>query len=402
MNCQAKLTTVILITLVNLLMPLSQAHAQEQEPINIHFFWSPGCPHCAAEKAYLEKIKTKYPRVEIKSYNIEKPGNAKILQKAKQELGILSPTGTPITFIGEHCLIGFGNEKTSGEMIEEAVQCALEEGCNDVVCNLVTDVTPQGQSGQVKQDIPKKISLPIFGEVKTANISLPALSVVLGLLDGFNPCAMWALLFLISLLLGMENKTRMWLFGTTFIVASAAVYFLFLTAWLNLFLVIGYLKWIRYLVALVALGAGIYNIRDFIVNKDGGCKVTEQEKRRSFFEKLKAVTKKDNFFIALGGIIALAAAVNMVELVCSAGLPAVFTNILSLSNLPTWKYYLFIFIYIFFFMIDDLFVFFAAMKTLHMVGIEGKYARYSRIIGGILMLAIGTLLIFKPSWLMFG
>jgi hypothetical protein len=53
-------------------------------------------------------------------------------------------------------------------------------------------------------------------------------------------------------------------------------------------------------------------------------------------------------------------------------------------------------------MLDDLLVFFIAMRTLKMTGIESKYARYSRLIGGTLMLLIGLLLLFKPELLMFG
>jgi len=248
----------------------------------------------------------------------------------------------------------------------------------------------------------ESLSIPILGSIQTANLSLPILSVVMGLLDGFNPCAMWTLLFLISLLLGMKDKRRMWILGITFIVTSAFVYFLFLTAWLNFFLILGFVFWVRITIGLIAIGVGIYNLRDYQKNKDGACKVTGDEKRKKTFDRLKDITHQKKFLIALGGIILLAFAVNLVELVCSAGLPAIYTQILSINNLPTGKYYLYILIYIFFFMIDDLIVFTIAMVTLHAVGIESKYSRFSRLVGGILMLIIGGLLLFKPEILMFG
>ncbi len=234
------------------------------------------------------------------------------------------------------------------------------------------------------------------------SLPLPLLSVVIGFLDGFNPCAMWTLLFLITLLLGMKDKKRMWILGITFIVASAFVYFLFLSAWLNFFLVLGFVFWIRIAIGLVAIGAGIYNLREYYLNKNAVCKVTQGEKRKKTFDKLKGITQEKRFLLAFFGIILLAFAVNLVELVCSAGLPAVYTQILSLNALPTWQYYLYILIYIFFFMLDDLFIFAIAMVTLHTVGIQTKYARFSQLIGGILMLIIGILLLFKPELLMFG
>jgi hypothetical protein len=194
----------------------------------------------------------------------------------------------------------------------------------------------------------------------------------------------------------------MWILGTAFIVASASVYFLFMAAWLNFILFIGIVVWIRILIGLVALGGGSYSIKDYFKNPQAGCKVTGSEKRKKIFEKLKNITHQKSFYLALGGIILLAFAVNLVELICSAGLPAVYTQVLALSNLAKWQYYLYILLYVFVFMLDDLFVFFVAMTTLQMTGITTKYSRYSRLIGGILMLIIGLLLIFKPAWLMFG
>lgn len=248
----------------------------------------------------------------------------------------------------------------------------------------------------------ESLTVPIIGTIQTANLSLPVLSVVIGLIDGFNPCAMWTLLFLISLLLGMKDKKRMWILGITFIVTSAFVYFLFLTAWLNFFLILGFVFWVRIVIALVAIGVGIYNLRDYHINRDGACKVTGNENRRKTFHKLKRITHEKKFILALGGIILLAFAVNLVELVCSAGLPAIYTQILSISNLSPGQHYFYILIYIFFFMLDDLVVFAIAMITLHAVGVQSKYARLSRLIGGILMLIIGGLLLFKPEILMFG
>ena len=248
----------------------------------------------------------------------------------------------------------------------------------------------------------ESLTLPIIGTIQTANLSLPLLSVIIGLIDGFNPCAMWTLLFLISLLLSMKDRRRMWILGTVFIITSAFVYFLFLTAWLNFFMILGFVLWVRITVGLVALGAGFYSLRSYYQNKEGGCKVIEGEKRQKAFEKLKKITQERDFLLALFGIILLALAVNVVELVCSAGLPAVYTQILSLSNLSPWQNYTYILIYILFFMIDDLFIFAVAMITLRAVGIQNKYARLSRLIGGILMLIIGTLLLFKPELLMFG
>jgi cytochrome c biogenesis protein CcdA len=213
---------------------------------------------------------------------------------------------------------------------------------------------------------------------------------------------MWVLIFLISLLLGMKDKKRMWILGSAFIVASASVYFIFMAAWLNLILFLGFVVWVRLIIGIVSLIGGGYSFREFFKNKSNTCKVTSGEKEQKIFDKLKNIVRQNNFWLALGGIILLSFMVNLVELVCSAGLPAMFTQVLAMNNLSTVQYHLYILLYIFFFMLDDLIVFFIAMFTLKMSGLSSKYARYTNLIGGILMVIIGLLLIFKPEVLMFG
>jgi len=244
--------------------------------------------------------------------------------------------------------------------------------------------------------------LPLLGEINAVSFSLPLLTIVMGALDGFNPCAMWTLLFLISLLLGMQDRKRMWILGVAFIFTSALVYFLFMSAWLNLILFLGLVVGVRIIIGGLALLGGGYNLKEFLFNRAGGCRVAGDEKRQKVFQKIKIIIGQHSFWLALGGIILLAFAINLVELICSAGLPAVYAQVLALNKLTSWQYYLYILLYILFFMLDALFVFFVAMITLQMTGITTKYTKYSRLIGGLLMLLIGLLLIFKPAWLMFG
>ncbi|MCD4761156.1 hypothetical protein K8R42_04620, partial [bacterium] len=169
-----------------------------------------------------------------------------------------------------------------------------------------------------------------------------------------------------------------------------------------LILFLGFIAIVRYAISSVALAGGIWNVKSYLKNRDGGCEITGSEKRKKFFDMLKAVTQKRAFILALLGIIVLAFVVNLVELICSAGLPAVYVQILALNNLQIWQYYAYISLYIFVFMLDDLFVFFIAMWTLQMTGITTKYSKFSKLIGGILMIIIGLILIFKHELLMLG
>jgi thiol-disulfide isomerase/thioredoxin len=402
-----------LLFLTLLVVPTQKILAQTASDVNIYFFWGEGCPHCAKEKPFLEKLEQKYSEVKVYDYEVwENSENRQLLIDFGKKLNA-NVSGVPFTVVGEKYFIGWMDEEYSGKQIEDAIKCVQKNSCRDIGKE-ITSLNSQNTKDEKENKeedcdcedetsvIPQKIDVPILGQIETKNLSLPLFTIILGALDGFNPCAMWTLLFLISLLLGMENRKRMWILGSAFIVASASVYFIFMAAWLNLILFIGLVVWVRIIIGLIALMGGGYNLKEYFTNPEAGCKVTGSEKRQKVFEKLKNITHQKSFYLALGGIIILAFAVNLVELICSAGLPAIYTQVLALSNLSRLQYYLYILLYIFIFMLDDLFIFFVAMTTLKITGITTKYSRWSHLIGGILMLIIGLLLIFKPEWLMFG
>jgi glutaredoxin len=377
--------------------------------INAYFFYGDGCPHCAKERELLfGDLTNEYQSLKVYEYEIyNSRDNIALLQQVLKKLDT-SADGVPFLVIGDKYFIGYAEGLTSKAIKQRLNECSIsvcpdsvapilglvEKDVVPIIIEEVTNVEPITEE--------KNMELPFLGEINITDFSLPLLTVIIGALDGFNPCAMWVLLFLISLLLGVKDRKRMWLLGFVFIVASASVYFLFMSAWLNLVLFLGFVSWIKILIGLLALLGGIYSIKEFIFNKASGCKVTGNEKRQRIFERMKLSVQQNSLWLAMGGIILLAFAVNLVELICSAGLPAVYTQVLALNDLAGWQYYLYILVYILFFMLDDLFIFFVAMITLEMTGITTKYARLSRLIGGLIMLIIGLLLVFRPEWLMFG
>ncbi|MGB9847660.1 MAG: hypothetical protein ACPLKV_00330 [Minisyncoccia bacterium] len=368
--------------------------------LKAYFFWSSGCPLCNAEKNYLETLKEKYPNLEINNLELSKKENLEIFKKTLDELKIEN-AAVPLFVIGKKYVLGWKNETETGSIIEEAIQCAIESGCPDVVGDLISSVRLQTQNNL----IPEVLKLPLFGEIKTKNLSLPLLAVIMGGLDGFNPCAMWVLIFLISFLLGMKDRKRMWILGGTFLFISGLVYFLFMAAWLKFILFVGAIFWVRLAIALVAIGAGFFSLKEAAKikkQKHITCDVTNEKQKKKTIERIKETVHKRSLLLAIIGIVALAFSVNLVELVCSAGFPVVFTQILALSNLKTWQYLLYMLIYIILYMLDDIIVFVIAMITLKIAAESNRYVLYSRLIGGILMVIIGLLLIFKPTWLMFG
>jgi len=387
----------------------SKTSVAQEEGVSVYFFKSQSCPHCTKEEIFLEEIKPNYPNINLYAYDVADRESVLLLQKIGAEFKI-SVGAVPMTFIGDDYIVGFLNEKTTGAEIIRLIEKYEKQGDPNPIKEIISKLEDgdfSGRDGTEKEDekdsvLPSELKIPLFGTVSPKDLSLPALTFVIALLDGFNPCAMWVLLFLISILAGMKDRKRMWILGSTFIVASGFVYFLFLSAWLNLFLFLGFHGLVRIVVGVIAITLGIYQLREYALNRGGGCKVTGGEKRTKVFEKIKNITQSKTLAFAMIGIVLLAFAVNLVELVCSAGLPAIYTQVLSLTPMTRIEYYSYLLFYVFIFMLDDLIVFFIAMKTLKAVGIDSRYSSYTRLIGGLIILLLGILLIFKPEIVMFG
>jgi thiol-disulfide isomerase/thioredoxin len=400
----------VLVTTLFLALLAAAAGAQPTGRVDVYFFWAIGCPHCEREIEFLKRFEAEEPRLQVHYLEVSRnAANQKAFTAVVERFAPDDPA-VPLTVVGDSAMVGYATDQTSGAELRRRIAYCLANGCPDTVGPLVrasggerADATAERRADAGAQRmVPPVISVPFLGEVRTADFSLPVLTIVLGAIDGFNPCAMWVLVFLIGLLLGMEDRFRMWVLGTAFIAGSALVYFLFMAAWLNFLLFIGAVVWVRAAVALVALGGGFYYLREYFQNPDAACKVTAPPARRRVFESLRKLTTESRFWLALGGIVALAFAVNLVELLCSAGIPAVYTQVLALSHLPAWQYYAYLSLYILVFMLDDLFVFVVAMKTLQITGATTHYVRFSHLAGGVVLLAIGALLLLRPEWLMFG
>ena len=420
-----KILKFLIVFAVFLLLPVS-AKADEKV-INIHLFYGNGCPHCAAEEEFLSDYLK--DRTDVKLYKYEiwyDSHNQELLSKVQKEMGTTNKNGVPFTVIGKKTIVGYADGVTD-EQIKDAINYYLNNDYRDYV----GEITGKVKKVEVKEDTTKdesktedkkenkiekaddtkdsdqtdeNVTVPVLGKINAKKVSLPILAVVLGFVDGFNPCAMWILIFLITMLFNMKDRKKMWILGLTFILTSGIVYLMFMLAWLNLATFISKIAFIRLLIAVIALVVGLINVYKYIDSlkkKDEGCDVVDKKDRKKIMEKIISITHEKKFIIALLGIMVLAASVNIIELMCSIGIPLLFTQILAMNELSTFSYMIYMLIYIFFFLIDDIVIFVISMVTLKVTGLSTKYTKYSHLIGGIIMLIIGLLLIIKPELLMF-
>lgn len=381
----------------------------EKNLVNIYLFHSYTCKHCKEEIKLLDELEKEYDNIKVYKYEVNENENGELLKNISEIMGS-KVTGTPYTIIGNKVFSGYDYENSKGRF-KGAIEYYSKYGYEDKVGEYISSIplpsyevkdTDPDVDEYISNYISYKVKLPLIGEVKLKNLTLPLITVVIGLADGFNPCAMWVLLFLISMLIGMKDKKRMWILGSTFLLISALIYLIFMMSWLNLANLLISVVWVRVIIAVVSLVGGFINLRGYIKHrKVSGCDVVDDKKRNRTITRIKKFTTEKNFWLAILGVIVLAISVNVVELACSAGLPVMFIEILSLNNLTAIEEIIYIVLYMLFFLLDDFVVFVIAMTTLSLTGVSSKYGNLSKLIGGILMLFIGLLLMFKPEWIMF-
>ncbi|MBN2479122.1 MAG: thioredoxin family protein [Parachlamydiales bacterium] len=391
-----------LIAILFIFFSFSALNAQNhQKEIFVYFFYGEGCYHCKKEEAFLEKLQKKYPDIKVEYLEVwENRQNKTLFENVAKRLQI-KVLAFPITVIGNKYIVGFLDEKSTGQSIEMLYLETKKQNLPDIVKESLNNEDYSILIKNNKSHVPDVITLPIFGKINLKKISLPILTIMLGAVDGFNPCAMWALLMLLSFLIGIQNRKKLFFLGALFIFVSALVYLMFMVAWLNFLLFFSYLSWLKILIGLIAIIGGGFYLKEFFKNKEGVCKVTPGRIKQKISNKLFSLTENKKLYLAILGIIFLAFFVNLIELFCSAGIPVVYTQILSLAHLSTFEHYMYVLLYIFVFMLDDLLIFSLVVFTLKLTNFTNKYSRISHLIGGIVLLAIGFLLIFKPELLMF-
>ena len=439
--------------IISILLVFPSIIAEENE-FTVHLFWSEGCPHCEEEKEFLAEIQDDYPGMEVVMYEVSLDIESyHLLEEFCDAYNVIFTT--PAIFIGNECIPGFVDRETTGQKIRESLDYCRDHGCidpmdkvrgigeisqekaveisrNDALVKDLLDEFPNASheadigdekyivkwiaknrtvyvdinlAGEIldsREETTKSISVPFFGEVDPGEISLPLLTVIVGGLDGFNPCAIWVLCFLLTLLIYVRNRRRMLIVGSIFVFTSALVYFLFMTAWLNFFLIIGYVDTVRILIAIVAVTAGIVNMKDFFFFKKGISLTIPESKKPGLIKKMRTLIKEESTVPLVIGTVALAFFANLIELLCSAGFPAIYTRILTLNALPRITYYLYLVAYntvyvIPLFVIVMIFVFTMGKRRL-----TENQGRILKLVSGVMMLMLGLLLLLNPEILVVG
>lgn len=376
-----------------------EGHYPSTPGANIVAFVQESCPHCADFKKFAATQDW-----EIEFHEVGEIQSQKLFSDLQERAPLLNQ-GVPTIVINGHVLQGYDTDENSGTRIKELVEACKQEGCLPFKQFLASTASVDVESSaegtcdeDCDVDLDKyTLNLWFIGPVDLTVLSLPGLALLLGFLDGFNPCAMWVLITLLTLLLATNDMKKVWVITGTFLFVSGAMYYLFIAAWLNVFLIIGFNVLVQKIIGLVAIGGGGFYLYEAFGKDPNACHVTNMSTRAKTIARMKEIVKISAWPAMIVGVAILAISVNMIELVCTAGLPAIFTQILAFNDVTNAARYGYIGLYIMMYMIDDIVIFSIAVMTLHASGLTTKYRRLTLIFGGVLMYTLGLLLIFAPE-----
>lgn len=375
--------------------------------VNIFVFERDDCKHCED----LAEFVVEQDDLEVINIDLYEEGNDELFKQIADKHGLSRVT--PTLFIGDTVIQGYADAETTGKLIyqlrDRSGQPVIEsveeyidfDGLKQVDDYLDSVCDPSGEEPcEVDASLFYDFKIPFIGNVNIEKWSLPAMSLVLGFIDGFNPCAMWVLVTFLIVLMQVGDKKKMLQIAGLFIVAEAIMYYLILNVWLGVWDFVGLDSIVTSIVGFVAIGGGLFFLWEWKTS-DGTCKVTNLEQRQKTTSKIKKIANMEMTAVAVVAIIGLALSVNIIEFACSIGIPQAYTKILDLNGLGFWQSQIYTLLYIIMYMVDDLIVFGLAFYAADKMHLTTKYSKICNLIGGVLMLVLGALLLLAPEMLVF-
>ena len=345
--------------------------------VQLIFFWGVGCPHCEQAKPFVDTLAKEHSDLTVDNVEVRRDarGRERFLG-TMQSLGA-DAVGVPTFVVGREYVVGFTPGVSEGQ---------------------IRDLVGRALRGEHLADSKRFVDLPMLGRVDPTALPLPVFTLVIGLVDGINPCAMWVLLVLLGILIHVKSRTRLLLFGATFVVASGLVYFAFMTAWTHVFALVGLSRYITIGLGIVVLLMGLINLKELVWFKKGVSLMIPDKVKPGLYRRMRGIAGSASLPAAFAGIAVLALLVNLIELGCTLGLPAIYTRILTLrSELSGAARYAYLALYNVAYVVPLALIVVVYAATLHRVTLTERGAKVLKAVSGILLVAFGLLFILTPD-----
>lgn len=363
--------------------------ADGTDRVGLWFFWSERCPHCLEALPFVDGLAAQNPWIDVHSLELTRDrDNAALYVRMATALG-MKAQAVPAFLVCGRMLTGYDRAEGIGADV-----LALAQSCRSSAA--VSDSRGGVGAPATAEDA---LRLPVFGHIDPKGLSLPLFTLVMAGLDAFNPCAFFVLLFLLSLLVHARSRGRMLLIGGTFVMVSGLVYFLFMAAWLSLFLVVGASPMVTAVAGVLALVIGVLNIKDWFLFRQGPTLSIPAAAKPGLFRRMRGLLSAEGLGTLMLGTVTLAIAANSYELLCTAGFPMVYTRVLTLNGQGGLDYYAYLALYNVVYVLPLLVIVLAFTYTLGARKLTERQGRQLKLLSGVMMLALGLVLLLRPQLL---
>lgn len=385
------------------------AQAPAGPGVVLYFFWGDGCPHCAAEKPFLDQLRQRYPQLDVRAYEVwNSADNRALFAKMAAAYGF-EPRAVPTTFVGDAHWVGFSD--ALAPQIERAVAACAAGGCKDAGAGIAPAPTspapvlgparpaPSPVTGAAPSPAPAAgTALPLLGVVDLAGQSLTVATLLIGFADGFNPCSLWALTMLLAITLHTGSRRKVALIGLVYIGVTAGVYALFIAGLFTALSFAGVTGWVRLAIAGVAGLFAAINIKDYFFYKRGVSLTIADERKPGLFRRMRGLVDASQTTPGLiAATAALAVGVSLVEFSCTAGFPMLWTGMLTAQGVGAAAFLGLLALYLVMYQLDELAIFAGAVITLRASKLEERHGRILKLFGGMLMLTLALVMLIDPS-----
>jgi thiol-disulfide isomerase/thioredoxin len=360
-------------------------------------FWGDGCPNCARQEVWLEQVEKQYPDLNVVRYEVwNSEANREFFAKVGEELGFEAGS-VPTAIIGERVWIGWTDP------IEQDLAGAIAMvGRGQLPQPGVFGTDGAGTCSTESLECsaapaPIVIKVPGFGEVSLGDKSLLVSTIIIGFVDGINPCSLWVLSILLAIVLRTASRARVIAIGTTFLLITAAMYGLYMATFYSALTVVGYLGVIQWVVAGVAAVFGIVSVKDYFAFKKGISFTISDSAKPGIYQRMRAAAGHKALLPALGATVVLAVGVSLLETPCTAGFPVLWTGMLHANGVgPAETAALFV-AYMIPFLLDELIVFAIAVITMRSMKLQEKHGELLKLFAGVTMLVLAAVMIIDPT-----
>jgi cytochrome c biogenesis protein CcdA/glutaredoxin len=345
--------------------------------VELTLFWGDGCPHCAAEKEWLATASQAHPGLRVREYEVwYDEGNRELLEATAAEMGF-EATGVPVTIVGERHWVGWS------DAIRDEVEAVLGEG--------------EGSGAPSRDTTTSRVDVPLFGDVTVGGGSLVASTLVIGFVDGVNPCSLWVISVLLAIVVRTGSRRRVFAVGTTFLLVTAGMYALYMAGLYSAMGVVAHIGTVQVVVAVVAMVFALVSIKDYFAFKAGLSFTIPDSSKPGIYKRMRRIAGQERLVPALAATVVLAIGVSLLETPCTAGFPVLWTGLLEANAVGAVEAAGLFVLYMVPFLLDELLIFAAAVVTLRATKVQERHGRLLKLVGGAMMLALAVTVLVDPA-----